>query len=203
MLIIYRLTFDLTERHSAIGLLIGGTIFMTNLFGMGQAVVQRYLTLPTQVAARKALAWNIGGAFVLMTMCNFCGLILYAKYFDCDPLTTKLVNAKDQLLPLFVMETLSKLPGFAGLFVAGIFSASLSTLSTVLNSAAAVVLEDFFKPLSKHPLSERKTAFIMRGTVLILGLISLLLVPVVQNMGGILQLGISIVRIAQFYLIKN
>lgn len=164
---------------------------MTNLFGMGQAMVQRYMSLPSIKAARRALIYNVIGVFVLMSMCCFTGMILYAKYSDCDPLTTKLVTAKDQLLPLHVMENLSDVPGFAGLFIAGIFSASLSSLSTALNSAAAVVLEDFWKPNSKTELTERKTAFIMRGTVFVLGAIAVLLVPVVQQLGSVLQLGTS------------
>jgi solute carrier family 5 (sodium-coupled monocarboxylate transporter), member 8/12 len=36
---------------------------------------------------------------------------------------------------------------------------------------SAVVLEDFFKPFSKNGISEKKTALIMRGTVLVLGVL--------------------------------
>lgn len=36
-----------------------------------------------------------------------------------------MVSASDQLLPLFVMNTLGHLQGVPGLFVAGIFAASL------------------------------------------------------------------------------
>jgi sodium-coupled monocarboxylate transporter 8/12 len=37
------------------------------------------------------------------------------------------------------------MPGLAGLFVAGIFSGSLSTVSSAVNSLAAVTLEDYLK----------------------------------------------------------
>jgi Na+/proline symporter len=37
------------------------------------------------------------------------------------------------------------MPGLAGLFVAGIFSGSLSTVSSAVNSLAAVTLEDYIK----------------------------------------------------------
>lgn len=43
------------------------------------------------------------------------------RYHDCDPLKTKLVSRKDQLLPLFVMDILGHWPGLAGFFVAGKF----------------------------------------------------------------------------------
>jgi len=37
----------------------------------------------------------------------------------------QLAVAKDQLLPLLVMDTLKGMPGVPGLFVAGVFSAAL------------------------------------------------------------------------------
>lgn len=128
-------------------------------------------------------------------MCYYNGLLLFAVYHDCDPLTTKLAKAKDQLMPLLVMELLKNIPGLPGLFIAGVFSAALSSLSTSLNSMAAVVLEDFYKPFSKSPISERKSAIIMRSTVAISGIISVALVYVVQHMGSVVQLTIAFASI--------
>jgi sodium-coupled monocarboxylate transporter 8/12 len=53
------------------------------------------------------------------------GLVVFSKYYDCDPLSTNRVKAVDQLFPLFVIDTLGFIPGFVGLFVAGVFSGSL------------------------------------------------------------------------------
>lgn len=55
------------------------------------------------------------------------------------------IQSADQLVPLYVMDRLDAVPGLTGLFVAGIFSASLSTVSAAVNSLAAVTLEDFLK----------------------------------------------------------
>lgn len=104
----------------------------------------------------------------------------------------QLINAPDQLLPLLMMTVLGDYPGMPGLFIAGIFSAALSSLSTCLNSMAAIVLEDFYKPFVSAPLSEKQTDFVMRGTVLVVGLISVALVFVVENMGTVLQLSITL-----------
>jgi Na+/proline symporter len=57
---------------------------------------------------------------------------------------------------------------------------------------SAVVLEDFFKPYAKEAISEAKSSLIMRGTVLFLGVLSVGLVYVVQHMGSVLQLSMSI-----------
>lgn len=48
-------------------------------------------------------------------------------------------------MPYYVIETMGNIPGLTGLFVAGIFSASLSTISAALNSLAAIAIEDYIK----------------------------------------------------------
>lgn len=90
------------------------------------------------------------------------------------------------------MQILGDYPGLPGLFVAGVFSAALSSLSTGLNSMSAVVLEDFFKTFSKVPLTQRQTHYIMRGVVAVFGAICVGLVLVVQNLGSVLQLSMSL-----------
>lgn len=107
-------------------------------------------------------------------------------------LSLQLAKARDQLLPLFVMDTLGELPGMTGLFIAGVFSAALSSLSTCLNSMSAVVLEDFVKPYVKRPLSSRATNWIMRMVVVGVGVLCVALVYVVEHMGTVLQLTMSL-----------
>lgn len=48
-------------------------------------------------------------------------------------------------MPFYVVDTMGHWPGLSGLFVSGIFSASLSTVSAAVNSLAAVTLEDYLK----------------------------------------------------------
>lgn len=155
-------------------------------------MMQRYMSLKDVKTARKGQLLFVVGVIIMIFLCSYNGLLLYATYHDCDPLTTKLAKAPDQLLPLLVMEILKDLPGLPGLFVAGIFSAALSSLSTMLNSLSAVVLEDFFKPFMKSGVSDRASKYILRGTVLIFGGVSLALVYVVQHLGQVLQLSMTL-----------
>ena len=142
--------------------------------------------------ARKGQIMYVVGVTVMICLCVYNGLLLVAMYHDCDPLTTKLAKAKDQMMPLLVMEILKDLPGLPGLFIAGVFSAALSSLSTGLNAMSAVVLEDFCKPFMKNEISERLSSYVMRGTVLVLGILSVALVYVVQHLGSVLQLSMSV-----------
>lgn len=155
-------------------------------------MIQRYMALKDVKTARKGQMIYVVGVTIMIFLCVYNGILLYATYHDCDPLTTKLAKEKDQMMPLLVMEILGDLPGLPGLFIAGVFSAALSSLSTGLNSMSAVVLEDFCKPFMKGDISERQSKYIMRGTVLFLGIVSVVLVYVVQHMGSVLQLSMSV-----------
>ncbi|XP_037052032.1 sodium-coupled monocarboxylate transporter 1-like isoform X1 [Bradysia coprophila] len=191
-LVFPELTLDPKERHSTLALLVGGTTFLICSLTFNQGMVQRYLALPTVRKARYALSIYIFTTSLLIAICCYAGLIVFTLYSQCDPLKTKLISAPDQLLPLFVMDSLGEYPGTAGLFIAGIFSAALSTLSTSLNSMAAVVLEDFYKPFVRKPLTERETTFLMKGVVFLVGIVSTTLVFVVAKLGTVLQLQVSI-----------
>ena len=179
----FSFNLDPTIRHTFWTTVLGGSIYWGTMNSTSQSYMQRYLALKNVRSAQKALLIYMIGLFLMISLCCYNGLLIYATYYDCDPLTTKLAKAKDQMLPLLVMDILKDLPGLPGLFIAGVFSAALSSLSTGLNSMAAVVLEDFYKPFADGPLSERQTGFLMRGTVFALGCLSVLLVYVVQHMG--------------------
>lgn len=59
------------------------------------------------------------------TCCTFIGILIYAKYHDCDPLSSKMTTAHDQLLPLFTMTVAGKIPGLPGLFISAIVCTAL------------------------------------------------------------------------------
>lgn len=94
------------------------------------------------------------------------------------------------MVPLLVMDIFNDMPGVPGLFVAGIFSAALSSLSSALNSLSAIALQDFIKPHMQ--LTEKQTSYFMRGFVLVCGVICVGLVFVVEKLGTVLQLSISV-----------
>ncbi|KXJ73465.1 hypothetical protein RP20_CCG015759, partial [Aedes albopictus] len=196
MSLVASFNLDPTERTTIWAIFFGGGSFWIAKNSIHQMMIQRYLSLPSLADARKALILFTIGMICLMMTCFYNGLLIYATFHDCDPLTTKLAKEKDQLLPILVMKVFGDYPGMAGLFISGIFSASLSSLSTGLNSLAAVVLEDFVKPFLGFDLTERQTRYLMRGTVLLFGVIAVALVMVVEKLGTVLQLSMSLVPIS-------
>lgn len=57
---------------------------------------------------------------------------------------------------------------------------------------SAVILEDFVKSFIKKPLTEKQTHYIMRFVVAIFGAICVCLVFLVEKLGAVLQLSISL-----------
>ncbi|CAH1250786.1 SLC5A8 [Branchiostoma lanceolatum] len=186
-----RLTFfvfnpDPRIRHSTWSVLIGGGFMWTAVFGVNQAQVQRYLSCKNLRKAQTALYLNVPGLFVIVSLASLCGLVMFALNKDCDPVTAEYLKTSDQLMPYTVMMLLSWLPGLPGLFVSAVFAGALSTMSSGLNSLAAVTLEDFIKPFKKD-LSESQYTNISKVLVAFYGALMILLAWASSFMGAVLQ----------------
>lgn len=49
---------------------------------------------------RRAIWLNLPGLSFLMLICAMAGLVMYARYYDCDPIMTKKVSSADQVCAL-------------------------------------------------------------------------------------------------------
>ncbi|XP_063548817.1 sodium-coupled monocarboxylate transporter 1-like isoform X1 [Cydia strobilella] len=185
------LHFDLTDRHTIWSVSIGSMFYWIGNIAVNQSMMQRFLSLPDLKSSKRAVWGFLGGIALIVLICAFSGMLAYARYYDCDPLDSKLALAKDQILPLLVMDVLGEWNGLPGIFVAGVFSAALSSLSTGLNSMSAVVLEDFWKPFFRQP-SHKETQILMRAVVVVIGCICVGLVFIVEKLGSVLQLSMSL-----------
>ncbi|XP_037558104.1 putative sodium-dependent multivitamin transporter, partial [Dermacentor silvarum] len=82
--------------------------------------------------------------FVLST--SLTGLALTYWYRDCDPMLTGAITRYDQVVPFYVGESLADVAGLRGLFLSGLVGASISTVSSVVNSQAATFYVDIVSP---------------------------------------------------------
>ncbi|XP_018319368.1 sodium-coupled monocarboxylate transporter 1 [Agrilus planipennis] len=183
----FNLDWDPTIRHTFWTVLIGNYFSWLASCSINQAMVQRCLAMPTLPSARVTILILVVGIGALVSMCCFMGLIIYAYYHKCDPVTRGVIVKSDQLLPYFVMHIASFMPGLPGLFVSGVFSAALSSMSTGLNSMTGVIFEDLIKPRLRKPLSEAQASSLMKVIVVIIGTICVALVFVVEKMGALIQ----------------
>lgn len=117
--------------------------FFLNLisYSSDQVVIQRYLTVKNENEAAKSL-W-INGVITLPGIFLFFGLgtVLYVYYLT-NPEKIGATHS-EELLPYYIV---AELPiGIAGVVIAGIFAASMSSLDSSMNSIATAYVTDIHK----------------------------------------------------------
>uniref|UniRef100_A0A914VIV3 Sodium-dependent multivitamin transporter n=1 Tax=Plectus sambesii TaxID=2011161 RepID=A0A914VIV3_9BILA len=173
-----------------------GTAFgWVSIYGTNQTAVQRYTSLSSLRKARLSLLLVIPGVLLMIPMVCFTGVLMYAYYAHCDPLDLKLISNRDQLLPYFTVEVLSSIHGLPGIFLASLYSGTLSTVSSGLNSIAAVVWEDFLKPKFEHRISDQRATQVTKLTAFLFGILAISLALVAQHLGGVLQAAMTVINV--------
>jgi len=142
--------------------LIGGAFLSMASHGTDHLMVQRLLSCRDLRSSQKALIGS--GVFVLVQFLLFLvlGLVLYAFYNGA-------AMRSDEVLPKFVSTQLPA--GAAGLIIAGIFAAAMSTLSGSLNSLASSSLFDLYKPRWGKNLQEKKELYLSKLFTLAWGIV--------------------------------
>ncbi|XP_056006711.1 sodium/iodide cotransporter-like [Ostrea edulis] len=135
-------------RHTFWTLFIGNSIKKISLC-FNPSSIQRISSTSTKSRARKILLIAAPVFCITLSLPLFEGFVAYAYYYTkrCDPLTSGQIKNPNQIIPYMVLEIFENLPGMPGLFMASLFSASLSTLSSGLSSLAAMTAEDIVKQI--------------------------------------------------------
>ena len=89
----------------------------------------------------------------------------------------------DHALPHFMANRLPV--GIAGLIIAAIMAAGMSTISTCLNSSATIILGDIYKKFRPKP-GDRETIIFLRGTTLFWGILGTFLALLMIGVESIL-----------------
>ena len=159
------LTWDYTT--TAVWVVVIGNIF-SNLvpYSADQTVIQRYLTTPTEKQAGRAIWTNAALTVPAALIFFFLGTALYA-FYKSRPQNLNPGLDTDAILPWFVVRELPI--GIAGIVLAAIFAAAMSSLDSSMNSMATVLVTDFyyrFKPNS----SDRTRLLLARIITVVLGI---------------------------------
>ncbi|XP_030167297.1 sodium-dependent multivitamin transporter isoform X1 [Lynx canadensis] len=178
-------------RHTFWTLAFGGVFMMLSLYGVNQAQVQRYLSSRTEKAAILSCYAVFPCQQVVLCMSCLIGLVMFAYYQKYPMSTQQAQAAPDQFVLYFVMDLLKGLPGLPGLFVACLFSGSLSTISSAFNSLATVTMEDLIRPWFPQ-FSEVQAIMLSRILAFGYGLLCLGMAYISSQMGPVLQAALSI-----------
>ncbi|XP_071105137.1 sodium-coupled monocarboxylate transporter 2-like [Haliotis cracherodii] len=149
-------SFDPKTTHSVWAYVFGaGTMWMGS-YGTQQAEVQRALSCSSLRGAKMALGINAVGYFLVYVLLVMVGIIMFAFYSDCHPVSFNIIDKDDQLLPLMVMDILGDVPALPGLIISSILCGSLSTISSMLNALGTVIPDQLIKPYCLKHLSDKE-----------------------------------------------
>ncbi|CAB3406637.1 unnamed protein product [Caenorhabditis bovis] len=172
--------------------LFSGTIVWLASFGVNQLAIQRYASLPTLNQAQNIILYTLAPFAVLCSIVAFVGFIALAYFYNCNPIESGEIVEVDHITILFARDILQPTPGLFGLYVSCIMSATLSTLSSGMNSMAAAIYEDFLKSRLDGKITDTNATRLNKVICLICGVLSTSLAFYAESLGGILRICISI-----------
>jgi len=117
-----------------------------------QVMMQRVLATKNPKEAGWSV-WTLAAIVVPGSLTFFgIGTALYVFYKQNPEKMNPLLNV-DATFPHFIAAELPV--GITGLIIAGIFAASMSTLSSCMNSVATLISVDFYEKFAKNPTQEK------------------------------------------------
>lgn len=136
-----------TGGYGLIGGLVGGAFLAMASHGTDQMIVQRLLTCKDKRSSQKAVIFSGVIVFIQFAIFLVIGVMLFAVYKGVDFKSLMIdghnLTKSDEIFPMFIVQNLPA--GLAGLVVAGLLSASMSTLSSTFNSLASTTIFDLFQ----------------------------------------------------------
>ncbi|MCD8101628.1 MAG: sodium/solute symporter [Alistipes sp.] len=204
-------SFDLTRPVFWVAI-VGGLANQLLTYTSDQSVIQRYMTTKDTAGARKGI-WLNGWLSIPVALIFFgIGTGLYVFFKTRPELLNLGMQNTDSIFPHFMMVRLPV--GVAGLLIAAVFAAAMSTLSSNINSISTILTVDFLGQLKRQPSDKAKMVFARLSGIVIggLGILTALLLAtydiaslwdqfnfflglLTSGIGGLFMMGIFIKRI--------
>ncbi len=122
---------------------VQGLISNLSSYTSDQCVIQRYIATPDENATKRSLWFNGCMSMFAQVVFYGIGMALFAFYHTHPEAMDITMPKGDSVLPIFMATEMP--PWLAGLVIAAVFAATISTLSANLSSASTAVVTDFIK----------------------------------------------------------
>lgn len=153
-------------------IILGGLANNLISYTSDQTVIQRYLTTPDEKSAGRGILVNgVMSVFVSIAF-YMIGTGLYTFYKTHPAELDITMGQSDAIFPFFMM---SQMPaGVAGALIAAIFAATMSTISSNINSVATAFSIDFWKRF-RPTTTDTRLVVVARWASMVSGIVGLLL----------------------------
>lgn len=185
---LFSFRFDLNVPFTFWAGLIGGTFLTTASHGTDQMLVQRLIACRSESDSRKAIITSGFIVFFQFALLLFVGVMLFAFYEHFPPATAFKTN--DEVFPRFIVEQMPV--GVAGLMIAALTAAAMSTLSSSLNSLASSTVFDLYRPLIAPNASDESLLKVSRWLTATWGVALIAIAFVAQDWGSVFTVGLTI-----------
>ncbi|MDJ0921376.1 MAG: sodium/solute symporter [Henriciella sp.] len=129
------------DEFGLIPMLFGGFVLYASYYGCDQTQAQRLLSSKDIKSARRLLFANGLMRFPLVLIYCLTGLVVGAAILASPEMMAKIpADRPDYMMPVYIVETLPN--GIIGLLLVAILAAAMSSVSSGMNSLAAVTMED-------------------------------------------------------------
>lgn len=185
--------FELLSGEYTIGFIIAFGLYNLFFISGNWAYVQRYTSVPTAKEARK-----VGYLFGLL-------YLISPVIWMLPPMVFRVFNPGLEGFGdegAYLMMCKEVLPiGMLGLMLGAMIFATSSSVNTTLNIAAGVFTNDLYKNL-KPKADNKHLMLVARLATITFGLLTIVVALLVQNMGGIVEVVLSVAAItgAALYL---
>jgi solute:Na+ symporter, SSS family len=169
---------------------MGGCFLTMASHGTDQLLVQRLLTCRNRRESQLALVVSGFVVFAQFALFLTIGVMLHAYYAN-HPVPA--MASTDEIFPAFIVRSLPH--GIAGLVIAAIFAAAMSNLSGSLNSLASTTVLDFYQPLTKRSLDDRRLLTLSRWLTAVWGVVLIAIATLARGWGSVFTVGLTIASI--------
>ncbi len=175
---------------------VGGAFLTAATHGTDQLMVQRYLSAKSQRDASLSLGFSGLIVFLQFAVFLLIGVAL-AGFFTQMTESNPLVSGHgDRLFAYFIVNYMPI--GLAGLTLAAVFAAAMSTLSSSLNSSATALISDLWVPLHKDEVSQPRQLRAGRIATALFGILQITIATLVGAIGTTESTVFNVLKIAGF-----
>ncbi|MCX5769346.1 MAG: sodium/solute symporter [Candidatus Hydrogenedentes bacterium] len=194
----FKIVFDPNARLTIMGAITASFCWHVCTAGSDQMAIQRYLATPNVHTARRVVAIYLIADVLVGVFLATIGLALFAfftKNPEMLPAGQTVQSNSDTLFPRFIVTVLPR--GITGLVIAGLLAAAMSSLSSGVNSAGAVIAIDFIDRFRRRaPITEQQNLRRSKLISWIIGLVVVALSIGVSQVGGnLLEMAHKIVNL--------